>query len=321
MDLEVRHLRVIHAIAEYGSISKAASSLGLSQPSLAGQLQRIERMFGGRLFERVHEGSRPTPLGLWLLDRSGSLLHAFGALQRDARHRVERGAGRPVIRVGCGNTSIAGHVSNCLYDLAPGADIAIRTEEGMDVLPALLAAGRLELAVLGDYPGYELVPPPGVVYEVPATEPIFVGVAASHPLARCEEIELADLAGEEWAMPTQVEFGYREHFWAACRERGFAPRLSFSLNANLAYDLIRAGRCVAMFQATSPGRSGIAVRPLVDTPLVFRHVVGWTQYGPLAETAVSLVSSVMRAYWSEALQVPGYAAWIKRNGQPLPSPA
>ncbi|MER5418618.1 helix-turn-helix domain-containing protein [Streptosporangium roseum] len=51
MDLEVRHLRVIHAIAEYGSISKAASSLGLSQPSLAGQLQRIERMFGGRLLQ------------------------------------------------------------------------------------------------------------------------------------------------------------------------------------------------------------------------------------------------------------------------------
>lgn len=320
MNMEIRHLRVIHAIAQHGSISRAASSLGLSQPALAGQLQRIERMLGGRLFERAREGSRPTPLGGWILERSGSLLHAFGTLERDARHYVERGAGKALLRVGCGPMALAGHVGNCLYDLMPDADLTIRTEEAMDTLHACMAAGRLELAVLGDYPGHELVPPPGVVYEVPVIEPIFVGLAESHPLARSEEVDLADLAGESWALPPQLEAGHREHLWEACRRHGFVPRLSFTVSSGLAHDLIRAGRCVGMFQAVCQEHPGIAVRPLTGTPMLFRNIIGWTRHGPLAETAVSLMSTVIRRYWSEALKAPVYAAWLERHGQPLAFP-
>ncbi|MEV4091613.1 LysR family transcriptional regulator [Streptosporangium saharense] len=320
MDMEMRHLRVIHAIAEHGSISKAASSLGLSQPALAGQLQRIERMLGGQLFERAHEGSRPTALGGWILERSGSLLHAFGTLQRDARHYIERGTGKPLVRVGCAPMSLAGYVSNCMYDLVPGVDFTIRTEESMDTLHSFMETGRLELAVLGDYPGYELTPPPGVVYEVPVIEPIFVGLAENHPLAGREEIDLADLADDDWAMPPQAEMGHREHFWDACRKHGFAPKLTFSISPALAYDLIRAGRCVGMFQAIYQPHPGIVVRPLVGTPMLFRYIIAWTRHGPLAEHVVSLISSAIRRYWSEALKVPVYASWLERHGQPLRFP-
>ncbi|MBG0827398.1 LysR family transcriptional regulator [Planomonospora sp. ID67723] len=313
MDLEVRHLRVVHAIAGHGSISKAASSLGLSQPSLAGQLQRIERMLGGRLFERVPEGSRPTPLGEWIIERSSSMLHAFDTLQRDARHYVERGAGNPVIRVGCADTALAGHVSTCMYDLFPEGNFTIRTEECLDTLPALLEAGRLELAVLADYPGHELVSSPDVVYEASTVEPLFVGLAASHPLAGREEIDLADLAEESWAMQPNAEIGYREHFWAVCHRYGFTPRLSFSVNGPLARDLIKAGKCVGLFLPTSREQPGIVIRPLAGSPLLMRNVLGWTPYGLPAGTVVSLVSAVMRTYWSEAAKVPRYAEWLERR--------
>ena len=43
MNLELRHLKVVCAIAETGSVTKAASQLGLAQPALTAQLQRIER--------------------------------------------------------------------------------------------------------------------------------------------------------------------------------------------------------------------------------------------------------------------------------------
>jgi DNA-binding transcriptional LysR family regulator len=51
MNLELRHLKVVCAIAETGSVTKAASTLGLAQPALTAQLQRIERTLGGPLFE------------------------------------------------------------------------------------------------------------------------------------------------------------------------------------------------------------------------------------------------------------------------------
>ncbi|MFC4853381.1 helix-turn-helix domain-containing protein [Actinophytocola glycyrrhizae] len=59
MDLEVRHFRLVEAIAQAGSITKAASAPGVSQPFLTAQLQRIERRVGGPLFRRDRTGSQP----------------------------------------------------------------------------------------------------------------------------------------------------------------------------------------------------------------------------------------------------------------------
>lgn len=52
MDIELRHFRVICTIAELGSVTRAAAALGLAQPALTAQLQRIERALGRPLFER-----------------------------------------------------------------------------------------------------------------------------------------------------------------------------------------------------------------------------------------------------------------------------
>ncbi|RBQ18887.1 LysR family transcriptional regulator [Spongiactinospora rosea] len=316
MDLEVRHLRAICAIADCGSISKAAVHLRTSQPALAAQLRRIERMFGGPLFERGREGARPTPLGAWVLLRSRSILPAFDELQRDGR----RYTGQTLIRVGCAPTRLAIHVSECLHRLAGGTRVAMRTEEAVDVLPELLESERLELAVLPDYPGHELAPRPGVAYSVIAVEPMFVGLTASHPLAAREEVELADLADEEWTLPAVVENGHREHFLAACAVKGFSPVVSYSLHTSVALGMIGAGRCVGMFQATSRESPGIVIRPVAGTPLRHRHVLGWTEHGPMAGFAADLVRSVTQAYWADALNAPIYASWLKRHG-PLPQPA
>ncbi|WP_031051523.1 helix-turn-helix domain-containing protein, partial [Streptomyces sp. NRRL WC-3774] len=56
MDLEVRHLRAVVAIAETGSLHRAARQLGVAQPSLSTQLRRIEQALGGALFVRARSG-------------------------------------------------------------------------------------------------------------------------------------------------------------------------------------------------------------------------------------------------------------------------
>ncbi len=50
MELELRHLRTLRAIAEAGNLTRAATALGLAQPALSAQLRRIERALGGELF-------------------------------------------------------------------------------------------------------------------------------------------------------------------------------------------------------------------------------------------------------------------------------
>ena len=84
MDLEIRHLKVVCAIAETGSVTKAAAVLGLAQPALTAQLQRIERILGGPLFERDRRGARPTALGELVLSRARVLLRAMKGLEDEA---------------------------------------------------------------------------------------------------------------------------------------------------------------------------------------------------------------------------------------------
>ncbi|MEV4192586.1 LysR family transcriptional regulator, partial [Streptomyces toxytricini] len=80
MELEVRHLRALCAIADAGSLHKAARQLGVSQPSLTTQLRRIERALDGELFLRERTGCRPTPFGRSVLGRARPLLDGMAAL-------------------------------------------------------------------------------------------------------------------------------------------------------------------------------------------------------------------------------------------------
>lgn len=57
----MRHLRALCAIADTGSLHRAARTLGVSQPALTTQLRRIENALGAELFSRGRTGCRPTP--------------------------------------------------------------------------------------------------------------------------------------------------------------------------------------------------------------------------------------------------------------------
>lgn len=57
MELELRHLRTVRAIADTGSLTEAAATLGLAQPALSAQLRRIEKALGGP----SSSGTTPAP--------------------------------------------------------------------------------------------------------------------------------------------------------------------------------------------------------------------------------------------------------------------
>src|SRR3712207_8466008 len=123
MNLELRHLRVVCAIAETGSVTKAASLLGLAQPALTAQLQRIERTLGGPLFERDRRGARPTALGELVLSRARVLLPAMKGLQDEAARLAGAGSDDTMSRYRIGSIGGAriGGLVDRLSQAPPGA--------------------------------------------------------------------------------------------------------------------------------------------------------------------------------------------------------
>ena len=77
MDLEVRHLRLVVAVAEHGTLTAAAEGLNLTQSALSHQLKDIEDRLNAPLFLRRNRRMIPTAAGQQLLDTGLSVLAAL----------------------------------------------------------------------------------------------------------------------------------------------------------------------------------------------------------------------------------------------------
>ena len=84
-------LEQLLAVAEAGRIVAAAERLEMTQPALTRAVAKLERRAGGRLFERLPTGVRPTALGAVALERARRLL---GELAETDEHIAETVSGR-----------------------------------------------------------------------------------------------------------------------------------------------------------------------------------------------------------------------------------
>lgn len=313
MQLEGRHLRVVCAIAEFGSLTKAAAALGMSQPALTRQVQRMERALGGPLFSRDGAGSTPTALGNYVLSRARAVLPALDELIAEADSLAAGRGSLDRIRFGSALGPLAAGLVPHLRMLTPTASINLRTEHSNAVLAELVASKRLELAALGEYPGYQTPLKPDLEKQVIATEPVFVLLSDTHPFAPHEEIGLADLASADWALEPPGDNRFREYFTAACHGVGFTPSVRYEVDDDSSVDLLLSGQALSLGHATWKPVPGIAMRPLVGTPLWETHLLIWHRHGPLADLHDEVAKAATDVYHAAVLRTPVYLAWLARH--------
>ncbi len=308
MELELRHLHSLCVIADAGSVTKAAAVLGVSQPALTAQLQRVERELGGQIFIRDRNGVTPTPLGQYLLTRARGMLLAMEELRRNASQFLPQE--RPVIRLG----GIAGAVSvglaDRLSDLLPEAEVRLHTEYSPRVLWDLLLADRLDAAAIADYPGFALRHPVSVLAEVIVVEPVFVAMSREHPLAGKEQVELSELADERWALTPPDGAGWPDCFYTACEQAGFTPKVPYTVTDALPMrEMVATGRAITACQAVFNGAGDVVVKPLAGDPVHMRHLLVCRREGPLAHMFDRVVRLAREAYWATADRRPDYQNW------------
>ncbi len=316
MDLEIRHLRAVCAIADTGSLTKAAVLLGLSQPALTAQLQRVERELGGPLFTRGRRGAELTRLGEFVLSRARATLLNIDELKRVAAHVGDK----RVIRLGGAMGSVAVGQAHRLNAYLGDIDMRLQMEYSPRLLWELLIAGRLDALTTVDYPGYEVQPTSGVVCEVIEIEPVFVALSSEHPLADRSEIALSALAGETWALTPSDGAGWPDCFHAACQQAGFMARVPYTIASRSPIrDLIIQGQAISACQAVFEPAPGIVVRPLTGSPVVMRHLVACRRDGPLAPHLAELVRFGREAHHDYAQRAPAFLTWKAANRNPRPA--
>lgn len=223
-------MRCVVAIAEAGSLTKAAERLGLAQPALTQTLNRLEQELGTRLFTRSRRGAALTDAGLAVIDdMRASLAYGDAAAER-AR---AMGAGR------AGRLTI-GFVTHAVYEVLPNALRRLRAEHPqLDVVlremsnaeqVAALEGGRIDIALLH--------PPVSVTARVHelrlGEESLIAALPAAWPLDEDGCVSLADIArhGLVW-FPEQQIPALRAQLLGALRRAGHETRVVQDANRTL----------------------------------------------------------------------------------------
>lgn len=307
MELELRHLRAIRAIAEAGSLTKASVSLGLAQPALSTQLKRIERLLGGPLFERGRDGVRPTPLGELVLDRARVLLPAAQELQEEAVRFANAMSGLPRFRLGATHGPLLGALVDRLVEEYPGATVTTSTSWSTQEITGQVASGRLDFALVGVCGESRPQGAEQLAWREVGTDPVFVMLAADHPLAAERELVLDELAQEQWTV-VPGEGCFADCFSAACSRAGFTPLSMYETDTASCVHLVQVGRAVGLCRATFPPTAGLVTVPLAGSPLTWRHLIGWH---PASGVAAGEVTQYARsAHAAAANRSPSYVSWL-----------
>jgi DNA-binding transcriptional LysR family regulator len=197
VDVELRQLRAVVAVAEERSFTAAAQRLHLSQQSVSALVRRLERNLDVRLFDRTTRRVTPTPACEDLLPALTSALELLdGALARARRGGPRE---RP-LRIALTPSVIFGTLQDLLEVVAETglAEPEVR-DVWADELPAAVRDGRFDAGL-----AVEIDPDPGLAVEPWRRQRVDLLVAETHPFAARGEVTVEQLRGTTLVIPERT---------------------------------------------------------------------------------------------------------------------
>ncbi|AKA01961.1 LysR family transcriptional regulator [Streptomyces noursei ZPM] len=198
-DVSLTALRVFRAVAEEGTFTAAAASLGYTQSAVSRQIAAIERAAGAELLERRREGVRLTSAGRVVLRRATVVLDEIAETARELSGLPVEGGTVRLGWVPTAGTTLVPHAVAALRRSDPGVRVVSR-EGGTPALVRALRAGSIDLALLSSAPPFRApdTESPLLAVQTLTERALCLAVPAAHPLARGDFVDAADLRGQRW---------------------------------------------------------------------------------------------------------------------------
>ncbi|ACU70370.1 transcriptional regulator, LysR family [Catenulispora acidiphila DSM 44928] len=294
MDL-LAHLRYFRVVAEEQHFGRAATRLRLAQPSLSQRIQRLEREFGVRLFDRGRGGAVLTPAGRLVLAQSETVLDAADRLQSVVGRLQDGEAGtlRAAVPAHLGGAAVAALLT-AFQERSPGGELDLR-ELTTAEQTAELAAGTLDAGIVR-HPCLAA----GLAFGPMLHQPLGVLLRANDPLAVEPEVDLRALTGRALAMPPRTNSpALHDETLTACARHGFTPTAVRTVEGlDFTRALIMAGADLIALIPAPPPEPGTAWRPLTGHPLSWRTSTTWRagHDGPAVRVFADAADAALRTH-------------------------
>ncbi|NGP19699.1 LysR family transcriptional regulator [Salmonella enterica subsp. enterica serovar 4,[5],12:i:-] len=190
--IRLRHLHTFVAVAQQGTLGRAAETLNLSQPALSKTLNELEQLTGTRLFERGRLGAQLTVPGEQFLTHAVKVLDALNTAGQALNRKEDASA--DVVRVGALPTAALGILPAAIgrfHQQQKSTSLQVATMNNTMLL-AGLKSGEIDLGI-GRMSDPELMG--GLNYELLFLESLKLVVRPGHPLLQ-EKITLSRVM--EW---------------------------------------------------------------------------------------------------------------------------
>jgi DNA-binding transcriptional LysR family regulator len=197
--LKLHELEVLLAVAQAGSMAKAAAQLALSEPAVSRSISDMENTLGVSLFDRSSKGVEPTPYGRALIKRGVAVfdelregIREIEAIKDPTIGEVHIGATSTIAEVG-----IVAAVIGQMSQKYPRINFHV-VEAAPEWLFHELRERSLDLIILLTF---DPVASNDIVSEMLYGDRMVIVTAADNPLSRRSQVELVDLADENWTLP------------------------------------------------------------------------------------------------------------------------
>ena len=264
--LRLRDLHLFFTVAEHGSMAKAASQLGISQPSVSEVIADLEHTLGARLFDRRPRGVEPTMYGAALLARTRAVFDELRQGIRDIEFLADPAVGE--VRIGCAvaaSVTFLGPIIHAFSKSFPEVVLRVADVTATAWEHSGLRERKHDLFLhwcvtpfaSGDILGSD------VEVEVLFADPLVIVAGTHSRWARRRRIDLAELVGERWLLgpPGTV---HSADMIEAFRARGLAaPSIALeSLSVPLRTHFLVSGEFITAMPKSVASQLPVKILPI-----------------------------------------------------------
>ncbi len=261
--MEFRQLRYFIAVAEIGNIGLAAQRLNVSQPPVSRQIQALEHELDVKLLIRTPRGVELTEAGRVFYHEAVKILSSADMLRKRTAE-ADKGAlgtldvaffGSPVYRA----VPVALRAFRRAF---PNTDVNLSRMGKADQIDAI-REGRIHIG-FGRYYTAE----PGIVLETIGEESLFAAVPKDSPLARRDELTLADLTATPAVLfPSDDRPGFADEVIGMFKAKSVPMVIdTFAAETMAALAQVASGNryCIVPGSVAALGYPTLAFRPIID---------------------------------------------------------
>ena len=249
-DVFPRSLQYLIAIADYGSYTRAAEALHVSQPTLSQQIKHLEESLQSPLLDRTGRKVRLTDAGEVYLFHAR---RAWGELDAGTRaindvQNLSRGS----LRLGW--TPITDHLTCSLLanfnKRYPGITIST-LEMPQDDIEVAVGEDRIDIGIAFSRPTSAEEQSNDIETYTLFEESLYLAIGKSHPNAASHQNMSARQFGQESLALLNTNFALRQHVDAYCNEHQIAPRISVETNSlSVIIEMIQLGSLATVLPST-----------------------------------------------------------------------